>query len=209
MGLGGFHGPLKSDLDWEKPQGLQAIQKKNREALKSVRGFLGPPSRNPKRQRLTGQFSGETMKDRGIGASLFIVAVSSMLVDRNPPLEIQWPPYEHRDRSPADHASPSQTEPTLAMGQQRGHQFSDAARRRESRRVVARGGIGRSREPARRRSPRSGPALLERDDFARIVLQYGTTAGAERLRRELLSHLASQEECPTEELGITIRINCC
>ncbi len=45
--------------------------------------------------------------------------------------------------------------------------------------------------------------LLERDDFARIVLQYGTTAGAERLRRELLSHLASQESCPTDRLGIS------
>ena len=46
--------------------------------------------------------------------------------------------------------------------------------------------------------------LLQREDFARIVLQYGTTAGAERLRRELLSHLASQENCRTEELGIRV-----
>ncbi len=55
--------------------------------------------------------------------------------------------------------------------------------------------VAEAREAVRR--------LLQRDDFARIVLQYGTTAGAERLRRELLSHLASQENCRTEELGIT------
>lgn len=44
--------------------------------------------------------------------------------------------------------------------------------------------------------------LLKRDDFARIVLQYGTTAGAERLRQELIGHLATQENCLCEELSI-------
>lgn len=44
--------------------------------------------------------------------------------------------------------------------------------------------------------------LLQNEAFARIVLQYGTTAGAERLRQELLGHLASQEHCRIEELGI-------
>ena len=44
--------------------------------------------------------------------------------------------------------------------------------------------------------------LLQNDTFARIVLQYGTTAGAERLRQELLGHLASQENCRCDELGI-------
>lgn len=44
--------------------------------------------------------------------------------------------------------------------------------------------------------------LLQNDSFARIVLQYGTTLGAERLRQELLGHLASQENCRCDELGI-------
>lgn len=44
--------------------------------------------------------------------------------------------------------------------------------------------------------------LLKNEAFAKIVLQYGTTAGAERLRQELVGHLASQEGCRCEELGI-------
>jgi 2-aminoadipate transaminase len=44
--------------------------------------------------------------------------------------------------------------------------------------------------------------LLKNEAFAKIILQYGTTAGAERLRQELIGHLASQEHCLCEELGI-------
>ncbi len=47
--------------------------------------------------------------------------------------------------------------------------------------------------------------LLKDPAFARIVLQYGTTAGAERLREELIGHLAEQEACRCEELGIATR----
>lgn len=38
--------------------------------------------------------------------------------------------------------------------------------------------------------------------FARQALQYGTTQGAERLRKQLLHHLATLEKRPAEELGI-------
>lgn len=44
--------------------------------------------------------------------------------------------------------------------------------------------------------------LLQNDSFARLVLQYGTTAGAQRLRQELLGHLASQENGRSGGLGI-------
>jgi len=44
--------------------------------------------------------------------------------------------------------------------------------------------------------------LLADDEQARHVLQYGTTAGAERLRRQLVEHLAQQEGCAPGRLGI-------
>ncbi len=44
--------------------------------------------------------------------------------------------------------------------------------------------------------------LLSDDQQARQVLQYGTTAGAERLRSQLLNHLARLENCSPGELGI-------
>ncbi len=45
--------------------------------------------------------------------------------------------------------------------------------------------------------------LLQNEAFAKIVLQYGTTAGTERLRQELLGHLSDQEHCRCEDLGIS------
>jgi 2-aminoadipate transaminase len=45
--------------------------------------------------------------------------------------------------------------------------------------------------------------LLSDDQRARQVLQYGTTAGAERLRSLLLNHLARLEFCSPEELGVS------
>jgi len=44
--------------------------------------------------------------------------------------------------------------------------------------------------------------LLEDDQQAREVLQYGTTAGAESLREELAEHLATLEGIPVNELGV-------
>ena len=44
--------------------------------------------------------------------------------------------------------------------------------------------------------------LLTDDQRAKQVLQYGTTAGAERLRSQLLNHLARLEKCRVEDLGI-------
>jgi 2-aminoadipate transaminase len=46
--------------------------------------------------------------------------------------------------------------------------------------------------------------LLGQETLARAALQYGTTAGAERLRRLLLGHLASLEGCPVEQLGVDL-----
>lgn len=46
--------------------------------------------------------------------------------------------------------------------------------------------------------------LLAEDDRARQALQYGTTAGAERLRGMLMKHLASLESCTASELGIEL-----
>lgn len=45
--------------------------------------------------------------------------------------------------------------------------------------------------------------LLADEKRARQVLQYGTTAGSERLRRILLRHLARQESCAVDDLGIS------
>ena len=45
-------------------------------------------------------------------------------------------------------------------------------------------------------------ALLSNDGRARAALQYGTTQGAERLRRLLLEHLARLEGCTAAELKI-------
>jgi len=45
-------------------------------------------------------------------------------------------------------------------------------------------------------------ALLADQMQARQALQYGTTQGAERLRKQLIRHLAELESCPIEELGI-------
>jgi 2-aminoadipate transaminase len=45
-------------------------------------------------------------------------------------------------------------------------------------------------------------ALLADEERGREVLQYGTTAGSERLRRQLLNHLARLEDCETADLGI-------
>lgn len=47
-------------------------------------------------------------------------------------------------------------------------------------------------------------ALLSDESLARQALQYGTTQGAERLRRQLLSHLAGLERCAVDELGVGI-----
>ncbi len=44
--------------------------------------------------------------------------------------------------------------------------------------------------------------LLSNDDRARGALQYGTTQGAERLRKLLLEHLARLEGCSVAELGV-------
>lgn len=44
--------------------------------------------------------------------------------------------------------------------------------------------------------------LLADETIARQALQYGTTQGAERLRRHLVSHLAQLEGCPAGRLGI-------
>lgn len=45
-------------------------------------------------------------------------------------------------------------------------------------------------------------ALLADETLARTALQYGTTQGAERLRRHLLLHLSQLEGCSTDRLGI-------
>jgi 2-aminoadipate transaminase len=44
--------------------------------------------------------------------------------------------------------------------------------------------------------------LLADESLARQALQYGTTQGSERLRRQLLAHLAGLEGCPVDRLGI-------
>jgi 2-aminoadipate transaminase len=44
--------------------------------------------------------------------------------------------------------------------------------------------------------------LFAEETLARQALQYGTTQGAERLRRLLLGHLAKLEGCPVDALGI-------
>lgn len=44
--------------------------------------------------------------------------------------------------------------------------------------------------------------LLAEDAGARQALQYGTTQGAERLRRHLVNHLARLEACSVDRLGI-------
>src|SRR5262245_44815819 len=44
--------------------------------------------------------------------------------------------------------------------------------------------------------------LLAEQSLARQALQYGTTQGAERLRKQLVRHLAELERCPAEKLGI-------
>src|SRR5258708_1665864 len=50
---------------------------------------------------------------------------------------------------------------------------------------------------------RSAFATLFSDEaLARQALQYGTTAGADRLRKILVGHLAALEGCPVERLGI-------
>ncbi|HTI52056.1 MAG TPA: PLP-dependent aminotransferase family protein [Planctomycetaceae bacterium] len=46
-------------------------------------------------------------------------------------------------------------------------------------------------------------ALLADQTLARQALQYGTTQGAERLRKQLIRHLAVLEGCPVDKLGIT------
>src|SRR5580704_627826 len=45
-------------------------------------------------------------------------------------------------------------------------------------------------------------ALLADETLARQALQYGTTQGAERLRKQLIHHLAALEVCSAKELGI-------
>src|SRR5262249_2073973 len=45
--------------------------------------------------------------------------------------------------------------------------------------------------------------LLAEEGQARQALQYGTTQGAERLRKQLVKHLAQLEGCPVERLGIS------
>lgn len=44
--------------------------------------------------------------------------------------------------------------------------------------------------------------LLASDERGREILQYGTTAGAERLRRHVVRHLATLEDCREDELGV-------
>src|SRR5262245_57011719 len=44
--------------------------------------------------------------------------------------------------------------------------------------------------------------LLADESLARQALQYGTTQGAERLRKQLVRHLAELERRPAEKLGI-------
>lgn len=44
--------------------------------------------------------------------------------------------------------------------------------------------------------------LLADEDRARRALQYGTTPGAERLRRLLLEHVARLEDCSVDDLGV-------
>ena len=48
----------------------------------------------------------------------------------------------------------------------------------------------------------AGRALLADQPLARQALQYGTTQGAERLRKQLLQYLANLEGCLVEQLGI-------
>src|SRR5438132_850514 len=45
-------------------------------------------------------------------------------------------------------------------------------------------------------------ALLADQALGRQALQYGTTQGAERLRQQLVRHLAALEGCPVETLGL-------
>jgi 2-aminoadipate transaminase len=45
--------------------------------------------------------------------------------------------------------------------------------------------------------------LLADGTLARQALQYGTTQGAERLRKQLIRHLAALEGCPIDQLGIS------
>lgn len=45
--------------------------------------------------------------------------------------------------------------------------------------------------------------LLSNEDRGREVLQYGTTAGSEALRRRLMANLARQEGCDVDDLGIS------
>lgn len=45
-------------------------------------------------------------------------------------------------------------------------------------------------------------SLLKTDERARTALQYGTTQGADRLRKGLIGHLARLENCTPDELGI-------
>jgi len=46
-------------------------------------------------------------------------------------------------------------------------------------------------------------ALVDQEATARVALQYGTTAGAERLRSLLLRHLAALEGCSVPQLGVS------
>jgi 2-aminoadipate transaminase len=48
----------------------------------------------------------------------------------------------------------------------------------------------------------AGAALLADEALAKQALQYGTTKGAERLRKELVQHLANIEGCSPKALGI-------
>src|ERR1700716_2650211 len=45
-------------------------------------------------------------------------------------------------------------------------------------------------------------AMLADETLARQALQYGTTQGAERLRKQLIRHLAELEGCPVADLDI-------
>ncbi len=47
--------------------------------------------------------------------------------------------------------------------------------------------------------------VLADQAWGRHALQYGHTSGAERLRKGLLSHFASLEQCSVEELGVDLR----
>ncbi|MCA9040300.1 MAG: PLP-dependent aminotransferase family protein [Planctomycetaceae bacterium] len=51
-------------------------------------------------------------------------------------------------------------------------------------------------------SHKASADLLANPDEARKYLQYGTTAGSDRLRNQLLEHLARMEETSVEDLGI-------